>query len=136
MNDYVLVERTPTIEEFRELRRLSGLSQKAEEAAARGLPNTIYAVVLEHEGAAIGMGRVIGDGGTAYQLTDIAVLAEHRGRGLGKRIVAALVEWLKANAPKTAYVSLIADGPAKGLYAQFGFEETAPASVGMALWVR
>jgi hypothetical protein len=29
-------------------------------------------------------------------------------------------------------VSLIADGPAKHLYAQFGFEEAAPASVAMA----
>lgn len=31
-------------------------------------------------------------------------------------------------------VSLIADGKAKDLYRQFGFEETAPASVGMALF--
>ena len=53
-----------------------------------------------------------------------------------KRIVAALVDWLQANAPKGAYVSLIADGPAKDLYAQYGFEETAPASVGMSMWVR
>jgi hypothetical protein len=33
-------------------------------------------------------------------------------------------------------VSLLADGPAKHLYAQFGFAETAPASVAMALKVR
>jgi hypothetical protein len=32
-------------------------------------------------------------------------------------------------------VSLLADGSAKQLYAQFGFAETAPASVGMA-WKR
>ncbi|MDN0085028.1 hypothetical protein QU487_20175 [Crenobacter sp. SG2305] len=35
--------------------------------------------------------------------------------------------------PETGYVSLIADGPAHALYAQFGFVPTAPASVGMAL---
>lgn len=131
-----MIERIPTIEEYRELRRLSGLSGKSEEAATRGLPNTIHAVVIEHEGAAIGMGRLIGDGGTAYQVTDIAVLEAHRGKGLGKRIVAALVDWLKANAPPTAYVSLIADGPAKALYAQYGFAETAPESVGMYLRVK
>ena len=50
-----------------------------------------------------------------------------------KRIVKALVDWLEANAPKSAYVSLIADGPAKDLYAQYGFRETAPESVGMYL---
>lgn len=135
MSDYQLIERIPTIEEYRELRRLSGLSGKSEEAAARGLPNTIHAVVIQHAGETIGMGRVIGDGGTAYQVTDIAVLEAHRGKGLGKQIVAALVDWLKTNAPSTAYVSLIADGPAKALYAQYGFAETAPESVGMYLRV-
>ena len=136
MSDYQLIERIPTIEEYRELRRLSGLSGKSEAATARGLPNTIHAVVIEHAGETIGMGRVIGDGGTAFQVTDIAVLEGHRGKGLGKQIVAALVDWLKANAPPTAYVSLIADGPAKALYAQYGFAETAPESVGMYMRVK
>jgi GNAT superfamily N-acetyltransferase len=82
------------------------------------------------------MGRVIGDGGTAFQVTDIAVLPEHRGQGLGKRIVAALVDWLRANAPKSAYVSLIADGPAKDLYAQYGFKPTTEhGSIGMYIWL-
>lgn len=132
MSDYTLVARTPSVSEYRDLRRLSGLSEKTVEAAERGLPATLFAVVIEAQGEAIGMGRVIGDGGTAYQVVDIAVLPAHQGKGLGKRIVGALVDWLRANAPKSAYVSLIADGPAKDLYAQFGFEPTAPASIGMA----
>ncbi|MFD1796035.1 hypothetical protein ACFSC1_08585 [Paracoccus aurantiacus] len=37
-----------------------------------------------------------------------------------------------ATLPESAYVSLIADVPADGLYAQFGFVPTAPRSVGMA----
>lgn len=47
-------------------------------------------------------------------------------------IISKLTAYLEKKVPKSAYVSLIADGPAKHLYAQFGFEETAPASVGMA----
>lgn len=132
MGNYTLLERLPSVSEYRDLRRLSGLSEKTVEAAERGLPATLFAVVIELDGAAIGMGRVIGDGGTAYQIVDIAVLPAHQGKGLGKRIVAALVGWLNANAPKSAYVSLIADGPAKDLYAQYGFEPTAPESIGMA----
>jgi len=136
VSDYVLVERLPTVNEFCDLRRLSGLTPKTVEAAAAGLPGSQYAVVVEHAGTAIGMGRVIGDGGTVYQVTDIAVLPEHQGRGQGKRIVAALVDWLRANAPKSAYVSLIADGEAKNLYAQYGFAPTTQhGSVGMYLWI-
>ena len=134
--DYVLIPRTPTVPEYRGLRHGSGLSDKTEEAAVRGLPATLHSVVIEHNGDAIGMGRVIGDGGTAFQVVDIAVLPEHQGKGLGKRIVSALVDWLHANAPKSAYVSLIADGPAKDLYAQYGFEHTAPASIGMAFRIK
>ena len=133
MTDYTLVQRLPTVSEYRDLRRLSGLSEKTVEAAERGLPATLFAVVIEADGTAIGMGRVIGDGGTAYQVVDIAVLPAHQKKGLGKRIVAALVGWLHANAPKSAYVSLIADGPAKDLYAQYGFKPVMPESIGMAL---
>jgi len=31
---------------------------------------------------------------------------------------------------------LIADGKANRLYARFGFEPTAPKSIGMAMWLR
>ena len=131
MTEYRLIERLPTVAEYRDLRRLCGLSEKTEEAAGRGLPGSLFAVVIETGGAAIGMGRVVGDNGTAYQLVDVAVLPAHQGKGLGKQIVAALVGWLHANAPKSAYVSLIADGPAKDLYAQYGFEPVMPESIGM-----
>ncbi len=48
VSDYLLVERTPTVREFCDLRVRVGLSAKTAEAAAAGLPNTLYAVVLEH----------------------------------------------------------------------------------------
>ncbi|HTV69870.1 MAG TPA: GNAT family N-acetyltransferase [Rhizobiaceae bacterium] len=133
--EYSVVIGTPDVETYRRLRRVSGLSEKSQEAAARGLPNTIHAVTVRYGNETVGMGRVIGDGGCFYQITDIAVEPAHQGKGLGKAIMRALMDQLRASAPKGAYVSLIADGPAKHLYAQFGFEDTAPASIGMALVV-
>ena len=46
--------------------------------------------------------------------------------------MAALVQRLAEAAPEGAYVSLIADGDARHLYAQYGFEPVMPASIGMA----
>jgi ribosomal protein S18 acetylase RimI-like enzyme len=129
---YRLSVELPDVPTYRHLRRAAGLSAKTEEAAARGLPNTIFGVIVRHGEEIVGMGRLVGDGGTAYQVVDIAVLPAHQGRGLGKRIMAALAEYIEAELPESAYVSLIADGPARHLYARFGFEETAPMSVGMA----
>ena len=80
----------------------------------------------------VGMGRVIGDGGCFYQVVDIAVLPAHQGKGLGKLIMREIIHYLDTYALPSAYISLIADGKAQDLYAQFGFVQTAPRSVGMA----
>ena len=135
MSEYELITATPAIDDYRRLRKVSGLSEKTQAAAEAGLPNSWFAVTIRHEGRTVGMGRIIGDGGTAFQIVDIAVEPEHQGQGLGKRIMTALVDHLRANAPASAYVSLIADGDARHLYAKFGFEPVMPASIGMALWV-
>ncbi|MFI6941831.1 GNAT family N-acetyltransferase [Streptomyces sp. NPDC050418] len=135
VNDpYELRVGVPTVETFRRLRTDAGLSDKNPEDVALALPNTWHGVVLHHEGAAIGMGRIIGDGGTAFQIVDICVHPAHQGRGLGRRIMAALTAELDRRAPATAYVSLIADGPARFLYEKFGFADTAEhGSIGMYL---
>lgn len=132
---YALLHATPSVETYQRLRVASGLSAKSAEAAARGLPNTLFAVQVLHEGEAVGMGRVVGDGGTAFQVVDIAVLPAHQGRGLGKRVMAEIAAWLQAHVPESGYVSLLADVPADALYAQFDFAPTAPRTVGMA-WAR
>jgi len=132
-DDYTLNLAVPTVADYVRLRAASGLSPMSPAAAAQGLPNSLFAVQVVHAGEVIGMGRVIGDGGCFYQVVDICVLPAHQGRGVGKRIMGAISAWLRGALSDTGYVSLIADGDARKLYAQFGFVETAPASVGMTL---
>jgi GNAT superfamily N-acetyltransferase len=123
----------PTVDEYCRLRVEAGLSAKSPEAARAGLPNTWFGVTVRHRGEAVGMGRVIGDGGCFFEVVDIAVQPAHQRRGLGKRIMGALMDHLRANAPASAHVMLLADGPAHLLYEQFGFRATAPESIGMEL---
>lgn len=130
--DYEIAARIPDVEIFMRLRAIAGLSPKSVSGAAKGLPNSLYGVLVFHDGEPVGMGRIIGDGGTAFQITDIAVDPAHQGKGLGKAIMANLTAWLESEAPDNAYVSLIADGDARHLYARFGFTPVAPASIGMA----
>lgn len=132
--DYTVTVETPGVEDYCRLRRVAGLTPRSEKAAAAGLPNTVVAVLVRHDAEVVGMGRVMGDG-LCYQVVDIAVEPAHQGRGLGKAIMSALMKELRQLAPAEAYVSLIADGDAKHLYAQYGFEPTAPASIGMAQWI-
>jgi ribosomal protein S18 acetylase RimI-like enzyme len=130
---YTITHDIPTVETYRHLRQASGLSPKTLEAASRGLPNSLFAVQVLSAGETVAMGRVIGDGGTFYQVVDISVLPEHQGRGLGKTVMREISAYIEREVPPSAYVSLLADGEAYRLYQQYGFALTAPASVGMAL---
>jgi ribosomal protein S18 acetylase RimI-like enzyme len=133
---YSIEKRTPDIDDYTRLRQTAGLTPFSRAAAEIGLKGTIFAVVVVVDGRVIGMGRLIGDGGCFFQVTDIAVQPDHQGRGLGKTIMTTIMEYVNTTLPETAYVSLIADVPANKLYEQFGFKETAPRSVGMSYIVK
>lgn len=135
MTNYQLTNDIPTAQEYLALRAACGLSPRGLAASTQGLQNSVYMVCLRGAGdnRLIGMGRIVGDGGTAYQLTDIAVVPNYQGQGLGKVIMGHLMAFVDQKIDPLAYVSLIADRPADALYRQFGFVETAPDSLGMYL---
>ena len=123
----------PGAHEFVELREVAGLSKNTLDAATKGLAGTCFSICVRDNERLVGMGRVIGDGGCFYQVVDMAVHPDYQRRGIGLEVMSRLMKQLRDNAPESAYVSLIADGGASKLYEKFGFEFTAPASVGMAL---
>ncbi len=130
---YALSAQIPSATEYMALRIAAGLSPKTAEAAERGLPNSLFAVCIRSASKLVGMGRVIGDGGCNFEIVDIAVHPDFQRQGLGSKIMESLMTYLRDNAPPSAYVCLIADEGAPALYQRFGFEFTAPSSVGMAL---
>ncbi|MEM8657664.1 MAG: GNAT family N-acetyltransferase [Pseudomonadota bacterium] len=111
----------PSPERYLALRAGAGLDARSLAAAEIGLANSLCGVLVEGPEGPIGMGRIIGDGGCFAQVTDIAVLPAYQGRGLGTRIVAALLDWADANLPEGCYISLIADPGAERLYERAGF---------------
>ncbi|SNY91058.1 Acetyltransferase (GNAT) domain-containing protein [Cohaesibacter sp. ES.047] len=130
--DYRIVRQTPPLEDFLRLRRITGLTVYSQEAARKGLEGTIVAALVLKGETVVGMGRLVGDGGCVFIIADVAVDPAHQGKGLGKRIMAELMDYVNTELGSKAYVSLVADLPADKLYASFGFEPVAPASIGMA----
>lgn len=130
--DYIITNELPTAEEFVQLRVDAGLSFRAIEASRQALLKSVYFVGLRstENGALIGMGRLVGDG-IMFIVSDIAVFPAFQGLGLGKVIMKHMKNYIDTNLDKTACVTLLADVPADGLYKQFGFQESAPASIGM-----
>jgi GNAT superfamily N-acetyltransferase len=136
MGDYRLAERVPSVEDYNRVRVAAGLSEKDAQAARVGLANTVFGVCVDNRGEVVGIGRVIGDGGLFFEVVDIAVVPEHQKKGLGKTIMDALMSWLTANAPPTAFVSLIADEGLPSFYERYGFRVRPPDAPGMSFIVR
>ena len=77
------------------------------------------------------MGRVIGDGGTVFQICDMAVISTYQNKGGGKMIMDALMTFIEEQDIDRAYVNLIAD--VDNFYEKWGFKPTAPEAKGMYL---
>jgi GNAT superfamily N-acetyltransferase len=133
---YRIEAEIPSVLDYINIRLAAGLSRKSEHAATIGLKNSLHSVVVyqvatENE-LPVGIGRIIGDGGCFFEVTDIAVLPEHQKKGLGDLIMKALVAWLNEHAPDTAYVSLMADHGTPNFYEKYGFiKAQEPKSCGM-----
>ncbi|MFS1513082.1 GNAT family N-acetyltransferase [Chengkuizengella sp. SCS-71B] len=128
---HLVYKGSPDVEDYLNVRKITGLSEKSEKGAKLGLKNTVCAISIYHDYNLIGMGRIIGDKGCFYQIVDVAVDPNYQGQGFGKLIMNELTTYLDENAPNGAYVSLIADEPADKLYEKYGFKYTYPASHGM-----
>lgn len=132
-DDPILTLETPAVAEYLALRLAAGLSAMSEEGAAAGLPASWCSVCVRADGELVGMGRVVGDGGLFLFVVDIAVAPAWQGRGLGRRIMEALMARIHEGAQPRTMVGLIADGTAFRLYEKFGFKRVAPAAHGMLL---
>ena len=70
-------------------------------------------------GATVGMGRLISDGASDAYVQDVIVDPAYRGRGIGRRIVAALLERCRADG--ILWVGVVAEPGSVAFWEQAGF---------------
>lgn len=126
---YQVIEKVAFVDDFIRLREVSGLTPRPYEAAKRALPNSLFGVQVVMNNQTVGMGRVVGDGALNFEIVDVAVDPVHQGKGLGRMIMQSIMDYLEQDAPKGAYITLMADVPE--LYEKFGFKLSRPESEGM-----
>ncbi len=129
--EYTLIERPPSVRDYRRLRDVVEWGNASEQATQKALDNALYSVCLLYDGEVVGCGRVVGDGGIYYYVQDIIVLPEHQGKGMGRRIMDAVMRFLEANASPGAFVALMAAKGVAGFYERYGFRERSPDRPGM-----
>ncbi len=100
------------------------------EVFARAVANSLAVGAYGPDGVMAGMARVVTDRATFGWICDVFVDADHRGRGLGKRLAA----YLKDHPDLQGFRRLhLATRDAHGLYAQFGFAPLTAADSWMEI---
>ncbi len=128
---YDLVERAPTLSEYRQICTAVGWDTLINfAAAAASLGNSLYHVVALYEHAIVGMARIVGDGAMYFYIQDVAVLPAHQGHGVGGLLMEHVVAYLRSHAPAQAFVGLFAAEGTHPLYERYGFR-VYPALMGM-----
>lgn len=112
----------PSAEEFVALRNAAGMKERKVASAEKGISNSLFWITLRSDDKLIGMGRVIGDGGTVVQITDIAVHPEQQGKGYGTFIFDQIQQFILAEIPDDAFVCLFAEKAITHFYEAKGFE--------------
>ena len=130
---YRIVERTPTVQEYNAVRLAAGLTVKDELAAQQGLSKTLFGICIIHDEAVVGIGRVIGDGGLFFDIVDVAVVAEHQRRGVGKMIMDGLMAYIEVNARPSSLVCLMANKGIAPFYEKYGFKAREADMPGMII---
>lgn len=122
MNEFTVIGKIPSLADYMTLREKT-LGAKTKKEAKRALENTWHGVYVVCGDKTIGVGRIVGDSGATFVLTDVCVLEEYQHQGVGTLIMESLITYYKHNAPKNAFFTLLAKGNAKYLYKKFGFAE-------------
>ncbi|MCL2106532.1 MAG: GNAT family N-acetyltransferase [Oscillospiraceae bacterium] len=112
-----------TANEYAEIYLSVGWEPMIDEHISIALANSNFKVCIKDDGQPIGMGRVIGDGIKFYVIYDVAVLPNYQGKGIGKIVINAILEYISEITPEGygACVQLISTKNNEGLYEKLGF---------------
>jgi len=105
------------------------------DVVARAVENSLCFAVLtdgkKGNKQQVGFARLITDTATFAYLADVYILAEHRGNGLSKQMMKAIIEHPQLQGLRRI---MLATKDAHGLYEQFGFTALNDEKMFMHLW--
>lgn len=117
----ILEARIPTVEEYVDICRSSGLVLPHIDLIPKGLARSLYGICATDTQRAIGFARVIGDGAIFFIIVDVGVRPEWQRQGIGSAIIHNVLLWLAEHAHPTSFVSLTPNTGSRSFYQRLGF---------------
>ena len=101
------------------------------EVIEKAIANSLVFGVFHATKGQVGFARMITDTATLAYLADVFILTEHRGKGLSKLLMQAIIDHPELQGlPRM----VLATRDAHGLYEQYGFKALAEPDIFMELW--
>jgi GNAT superfamily N-acetyltransferase len=128
-----------TPEEYMDLRKMVGWMEFPLEEAKNCVENAYMVICVRDDEKAIGVVRLLWDGGYVAFLSDVIVAPEYQRHGIGKTLVEAVIKRIKDDM-KPGYKVKLNLNSAKGkepFYEKLGFKErpNEDAGAGMDQWL-
>ena len=126
-----LIYEKPKSEDYISLRMRSGMGSKDFARSQKAIENSLFTVSIYDQEQLIAFGRIVGDAGITYVVSDIMVDETYWRRGFANQIMQAIDTYLKENTFEDSYVCLIANKPADSLYRKYNFAYLPDNKCGM-----
>ena len=123
MASYKIVKGLPSAAQWMALRESVGWATFPKETADKSLAATSFCVCAYEGDRLIGMGRVLGDGVFTFYIGNVMVVPDHQGEGIGREIMAVIMDYVDECACPGAIASLLSISGSEDFYVQFGFEK-------------
>jgi len=116
-----------SVEDYTMLRASAGWPEIPREQAETGLRGSAFLVAAMDGDKAVGMTRLISDGGYMFGVADVAVLPEYRGRGIGSELISRAKQYIESTMRPgyKTYIFLTCPDERQGFYEASGFERCA-----------
>jgi GNAT superfamily N-acetyltransferase len=128
-----------TVKDYNSLRKSVEWTEIVEEQAQRGINNSSFLTVAYDKNKAVGMTRIVSDGGYIAIIVDVIVLPEYQNNGIGKQMLNNAIEYLKStvNENEIVMINLMAMKGRESFYKQFDFIERPNENMGagMVRWL-
>lgn len=127
---YCIEFKSPSVDEFSNLRNKIGWDQVDFDVAKNSLDNSLFHVTIRDKSKVIGMGRVVGDGSMYFYIQDVVVDPTYQNTGIGSALMEQIEQYLSIAAKKGSTIGLLAAKGKEAFYARYGYTQRPNNSLG------
>ena len=128
-----------SLEDYVSLREAVSFKALTKRQAEAAIANHSFLIAAKDGGKTVGMTRLVSDGAYIATITDVIVLPEYQGKGIGGAMIEKTLEYIKSVARdgESFLVLLLAAKGKEGFYEKFGFVRRPDEQygAGMSQWL-